>query len=105
MNKNELTVIENKILDSLDLDTLKELIGTNSSSSDDGWNSGGVSDSNRGDPYVPPARDDQSIVTPDYIVNYNLYDLQSDFNKNSWIDSNHWQLDLNNPSSSSSTFK
>jgi len=36
---------------------------------------------------------------------YNLYDLQSDFNKNSWIDSNHWQLDLNNPSSSSSTFK
>lgn len=68
-------VIENKILDSLDLDTLKELIGANSSSSDDGWNSGGVSDSNRGDPYVPPARDDQSIVTPDYIVNYNLYDL------------------------------
>ena len=36
---------------------------------------------------------------------YNLYDLQSDFNKNSWIDSNHWQLDLKNPSSSSSTFK
>lgn len=36
---------------------------------------------------------------------YNLYDLQSDFNKNSWIDSNHWKLDLNNPSSSSSTFK
>ena len=36
---------------------------------------------------------------------YNLYDLQSDFNKNSWIDSKHWQLDLNNPSSSSSTFK
>lgn len=36
---------------------------------------------------------------------YNLYDLQSDFNKNSWIDSNYWQLDLNNPSSSSSTFK
>lgn len=38
---------------------------------------------------------------------YNLYDLQSDFNKNSWIDSEHWQLDLKNPSSSnpSSTFK
>ena len=36
---------------------------------------------------------------------YNLYDLQSDFNKNSWIDSNHWKLDLKNPSSSSSTFK
>lgn len=38
---------------------------------------------------------------------YNLYDLQSDFNKNSWINSNHWQLDLKNPSSSnpSSTFK
>lgn len=68
-------VIENQILDSLDLDTLKELIGENSSGSGDGWNSGGTSDSNRGDPYVPPARDDQSIVTPDYIVNYNLYDL------------------------------
>ncbi len=37
---------------------------------------------------------------------YNLYDLRSDFNKNSWINSNHWQLDLKNPSStSSSTFK
>ena len=36
---------------------------------------------------------------------YNLYDLQSDFNKNSWIDSNHWKLDLKNPSSSSSIFK
>ena len=37
---------------------------------------------------------------------YNLYDLKSDFNKNSWINSNHWQLDLKNPSSgSSSTFK
>lgn len=36
---------------------------------------------------------------------YNLYDLQSDFNKNSWIDSNNWKLDLKNPSSSSSTFK
>lgn len=38
---------------------------------------------------------------------YNLYDLQSDFNKNSWINSDHWQLDLKNPSSSnpSSTFK
>ena len=36
---------------------------------------------------------------------YNLYDLQSDFNKNSWIDSNHLKLDLKNPSSSSSTFK
>lgn len=38
---------------------------------------------------------------------YNLYDLQSDFNKNSWINSNHWQLDLKSPSSSnpSSTFK
>ena len=34
---------------------------------------------------------------------YNLYDLYSDFTKNSWI--NHWQLDLKNPSSSSSTFK
>ena len=37
---------------------------------------------------------------------YNLYDLQSDFTKNAWINSNHWQLDLKNPSSgSSSTFK
>lgn len=38
---------------------------------------------------------------------YNLYDLQSDFTKNSWVNSNHWQLDLTNPSSSnpSSTFK
>lgn len=38
---------------------------------------------------------------------YNLYDLQSDFNKNSWINSDHWQLDLTNPSSSnpSSTFR
>lgn len=38
---------------------------------------------------------------------YNLYDLQSDFNKNSWINSDHWQLDLKNPSSSnpSSTFR
>ena len=38
---------------------------------------------------------------------YNLYDLQSDFNKNSWINSDHWQLDLKNPSSAnpSSTFK
>ena len=37
---------------------------------------------------------------------YNLYDLKSDFNKNRWINSNHWQLDLKNPSSgSSSTFK
>ena len=38
---------------------------------------------------------------------YNLYDLQSDFNKNSWIDSEHLQLDLRDPSSSnpSSTFK
>ena len=37
---------------------------------------------------------------------YNLYDLKCDFNKNSWINSNHWQLDLKNPSSgSSSTFK
>ena len=38
---------------------------------------------------------------------YNLYDLQSDFNKNSWINSDHWQLDLKNPSSSNpgSTFK
>lgn len=34
---------------------------------------------------------------------YNLYDLYSDFTKNAWI--NHWQLDLKNPSSSSSTFK
>lgn len=38
---------------------------------------------------------------------YSLYDLQSDFNKNSWMNSNHWQLDLKNPSSSNptSTFK
>ena len=37
---------------------------------------------------------------------YNLYDLQSDFTKNAWINSDHWQLDLKNPSSgSSSTFK
>ena len=37
---------------------------------------------------------------------YNLYDLQSDFTKNAWSNSNHWQLDLKNPSSgSSSTFK
>lgn len=37
---------------------------------------------------------------------YNLYDLQSDFNKNNWLDSDHWQLDLKNPSSSSSpTFR
>ena len=37
---------------------------------------------------------------------YNLYDLQSDFTKNAWINSNHWQLDLKNPSSGSSpTFK
>ena len=37
---------------------------------------------------------------------YNLYDIQSDFTKNAWINSNHWQLDLKNPSSgSSSTFK
>lgn len=38
---------------------------------------------------------------------YNLYDLQSDFNKNTWINSDHWQLDLKNPSSSnpSSTFR
>ena len=37
---------------------------------------------------------------------YNLYDLKSDFNKNSWINSNHWQLEFKNPSSgSSSTFK
>lgn len=38
---------------------------------------------------------------------YNLFDLQSDFMKNSWINSDHWQLDLKNPSSSnpSSTFK
>lgn len=34
---------------------------------------------------------------------YNLYDLYSDFTKNAWI--NHWQLDLKNPSSSSSIFK
>lgn len=34
---------------------------------------------------------------------YNLYDLYSDFTKNAWI--NYWQLDLKNPSSSSSTFK
>lgn len=34
---------------------------------------------------------------------YNLYDLQSDFSKNSWLNNNKWQLDLqNNPSSSSS---
>ncbi len=38
---------------------------------------------------------------------YNLFDLQSDFTKNAWVNSNHWQLDLRNPSSSnpSSTFK
>ena len=39
---------------------------------------------------------------------YNLYDLKCDFNKNTWINSNHWQLDLKNPSSgssSTSTFK
>ena len=37
---------------------------------------------------------------------YNLYDIQSDFTKNAWINGNHWQLDLKNPSSgSSSTFK
>ncbi len=38
---------------------------------------------------------------------YNLYDLHSDFNKNNWLNSNHWQLDFKNPSSGnpSSTFK
>lgn len=38
---------------------------------------------------------------------YCLFDLKTDFNKNNWLNSNHWQLDLNNPSSgnSSSTFK
>ena len=58
-----------------------------------------------------------NIVTPKDITSisflrnmgriYNLYDLQSDFNKNSWINSDHWQLDLKNPSSSnpSSTFR
>ena len=58
-----------------------------------------------------------NIVTPKDITSisflrnmgriYNLYDLQSDFNKNSWINSDHWQLDLKNPSSAnpSSTFK
>ena len=36
---------------------------------------------------------------------YDLYDLQSNFNKNSLVDSKNCRLDLNNPSSSSSTFK
>ena len=37
---------------------------------------------------------------------YNIYDLHSDFNKNNWLNSEHWQMDLQNPSSSSSpTFR
>jgi hypothetical protein len=38
---------------------------------------------------------------------YSLYDLQTNFNKDNWMDANHWQLDFSNPSSSnpSSTFK
>ena len=36
---------------------------------------------------------------------YDLYDLQSNFNKNSLVNSKNCRLDLNNPSSSSSTFK
>lgn len=38
---------------------------------------------------------------------YSLYDLQTDFKKDTWMDANHWQLDLSNPSSSnpSSTFR
>lgn len=38
---------------------------------------------------------------------YSLYDLQTNFNKNSWLDNKYFKLDLNNPSSAnpSSTFK
>lgn len=37
---------------------------------------------------------------------YNIYDLHSDFHKDNWLNSEHWQMDLQNPSSSSSpTFR
>ena len=38
---------------------------------------------------------------------YSLYDLHTNFNKDKWMDANHWQLDFSNPSSSNptSTFK
>jgi len=53
----------------------------------------------------------ESITSLSFIRNmgkiYSLFDLQTDFNQNNWLDNNYWQLDLNNPSSSnsSSTFK
>ena len=53
----------------------------------------------------------ESITSLSFIRNmgkiYSLFDLQTSFNKNDWLNSDHWQLDLNNPSSGnpSSTFK
>ena len=47
-----------------------------------------------------------NIVTAKDITSISfLRNIGRIYNLNSWIDSNHWQLDLNNPSSSSSTFK
>lgn len=53
----------------------------------------------------------ESVTSLSFIRNmgriYSLYDLHTNFNKNNWMDSNRWQLDLTNPSSGnpSSTFK
>lgn len=53
----------------------------------------------------------KSITSISFLRNmgkiYNLFDLQTDFTNDSWLNINHWQLDLNNPSSGnpSSTFK
>ena len=53
----------------------------------------------------------ESVTSLSFIRNmgkiYSLYDLQTNFNSNSWMDENRWQLDMQNPSSSNptSTFK
>ena len=53
----------------------------------------------------------ESITSLSFIRNmgriYSLYDLYTNFNKDSWMDKNKWCLDLRSPSSSnpSSTFK
>lgn len=36
---------------------------------------------------------------------YSLYDLQTNFGKDSWLNNNKWQLDLNNPSSANPSSK
>ena len=61
----------------LTYDKVKNLISENTTSSDSSYNDGGStsSGSSYSDYYNEPIRDDRGIVSPEYITNYNLYDL------------------------------